>query len=145
MEIDTFTIDSQGYLILSDLRNVELKRTGDEISVLFINSNPNYNEKDIYEEYDIDYWSFGQLLYRMLIGNSTIEDDEERKIKEKLDESKKSKISEADDKGREGVVNLPSWLNSDIKSFLKLLLGMNKMVNKNGFTVSKLKNTALLK
>ncbi|CAJ1051418.1 protein kinase C delta type-like [Xyrichtys novacula] len=109
LKLDNVMLDKDGHIKIADFGMCKEKVFGDVRATTFCGT-PDYIAPEILlgqkYTFSVDWWSFGVLVYEMLIGQSPFQGDDEDELFESI---------------RSDVPHYPRWITKEAKSLLELL------------------------
>ncbi|XP_058487605.1 protein kinase C delta type-like isoform X1 [Solea solea] len=109
LKLDNVMLDKDGHIKIADFGMCKEKVFGDARATTFCGT-PDYIAPEILlgqkYTFSVDWWSFGVLVYEMLIGQSPFQGDDEDELFESI---------------RTDTPHYPRWITKEAKSLLELL------------------------
>uniref|UniRef100_UPI0037E8D8CA protein kinase C delta type-like isoform X2 n=1 Tax=Semicossyphus pulcher TaxID=241346 RepID=UPI0037E8D8CA len=109
LKLDNVMLDKEGHIKIADFGMCKEKVFGDVRATTFCGT-PDYIAPEILlgqkYTFSVDWWSFGVLVYEMLIGQSPFQGDDEDELFESI---------------RSDTPHFPRWITKEAKSLLELL------------------------
>ncbi|KAG8007453.1 Protein kinase C delta type [Nibea albiflora] len=109
LKLDNVMLDKDGHIKIADFGMCKEKVFGETRATTFCGT-PDYIAPEILlgqkYTFSVDWWSFGVLVYEMLIGQSPFQGDDEDELFESI---------------RSDVPHYPRWITKEAKSLLALL------------------------
>ncbi|XP_077385267.1 protein kinase C delta type-like [Festucalex cinctus] len=110
LKLDNVMLDKDGHIKIADFGMCKENVFGDVRASTFCGT-PDYIAPEILlgqkYSFSVDWWSFGVLVYEMLIGQSPFQGDDEDELFESI---------------RKDTPHYPRWITKDAKKLLELLL-----------------------
>ncbi|XP_020488786.1 protein kinase C delta type [Labrus bergylta] len=109
LKLDNVMLDKDGHIKIADFGMCKEKVFGDVRATTFCGT-PDYIAPEILlgqkYTFSVDWWSFGVLVYEMLIGQSPFQGDDEDELFESI---------------RSDTPHYPRWITKEVKNMLELL------------------------